>query len=186
MSFIAKHITHHDERLMYLTRLHSILIFRGLFWLVLLSGFGIYINWLILFKFAMLPSSNMPFIPAPYSLLIDIAAGLLPALLGVMIFLIYLFKVLGTEIALTNKRLIYKTGLFFVQSNEVDLTEVSEASVDNGWLGVPLGYGTLHLDCRFVGDFTIQTIKHPYAIIRQINKFHSGEGAAAEAPVIPK
>lgn len=180
MSFIAKHITHRDERLMYLTRLHSILLVRGFLWMVILVSLGIYINWLILYKFEMLPSASVPFIHAPYSQIIDMMAGLLPALTGVMIFLIYLFKVWGTEIALTNKRMIYKTGLLFVQSSEVELAEVSEASVDNGWLGVPLGYGTIHLDCRFVGDFTIQIVKHPYTLVRQINKFRSGE-----APVIP-
>jgi hypothetical protein len=175
MSFIAKHITHHDERLMYLTRLHSILIARGFFWMVALVALGIYINWLILFKFEMLPSAGMPFIHAPYSELIDILAGLFPALLGLMVFFIYLFKVWGTEIALTNKRMIYKTGLIFVQSDEVDISEISEASVDNGWFGVPLGYGTLHLDCRFVGDVTIQNIKNPYALVRQLNKLRSNE-----------
>ncbi|HAJ89750.1 MAG TPA: hypothetical protein DCM27_01860 [Rhodospirillaceae bacterium] len=180
MSFIAKHITHRDERLMYLTRLHSILLIRGFLWMGILVSLGIYINWLILYKFEMLPSASVPFIPAPYSQIIDMMAGLIPALTGIMIFLIYLFKVWGTEIALTNKRMIYKTGLLFVQSSEVELAEVSEASVDNGWLGVPLGYGTIHLDCRFVGDFTIQTVKHPYTLVRQINKFRSGE-----APVIP-
>lgn len=181
MSFIAKHITHRDERLMYLTRLHSILIVRGLFWLIFLGALGMYINWVILYQFGMLPSAAMPLFLQPYSMFIDIFAGLVPALIGVMIFLIYLFKVLGTEIALTNKRLIFKTGLFFVQSSEVELAEVSEAKVDNGWFGVLFGYGTINLDCRFVGDFMIPTIKHPYRILRQINKFRSGE-----EPAIPK
>lgn len=181
MSFIAKHITHRDERLMYLTRLHSILIVRGFLWMVALVSLGIYINWLILYKFEILPSANLPFIRAPYSELIDIAAGLFPALLGVMIFCIYLFKVWGTEIALTNKRMIYKTGFIFVQSSEVDLHEVSEASVDNGWFGVPLNYGTLHLDCRFVGDVTIQTIRNPYGMVRQINKLNSEKTPAVPA-----
>lgn len=175
MSFIAKHITHRDERLTYLTRLHSILIVRGFVWMVALVVLGIYINWLILYKFELLPSASLPYVRAPYSEFVDIVAGLFPALLGIMIFVIYLFKVWGTEIALTNKRMIYKTGLLFVQSNEVDLGEISEASVDNGLLGVPLGYGTLHLDCRFVGDVTIQNVRNPYKMVRQINKLKSGE-----------
>lgn len=183
MSFIAKHITHRDERLMYLTRLHWILILRGGFWLAFFGGIGVYINWLVLYKFNILPSANLPFIPSPYSFLIDISAGLFPFLIGLTIFLVYLFKVLGTEIALTNKRLIYKTGLIFVQSSEVELAEVSEAKVNNGWFGVILGYGTINLDCRFVGDFAIPTIKNPYKILRQINKFRSnGDGITPDTP----
>lgn len=175
MSFIAKHITHHDERLLYLTRLNWIIVMKGVFWLALLGGAGLYINWLILYKFAYLPSASMPFMPYPFSALINMAAGLIPALTGLMIFFVYLFKFMGTEIALTNKRLIYKTGLIFIHSSEVEIAEVSEATVDNGWLGVLLGYGTIHFDCRFVGDFTIQTVNNPYRIIRQMHKLRSGE-----------
>lgn len=175
MSFIAKHITHHDERLIYLARLHWIYLVKGLTWLIILGGFGIYLNWQILFKFGELPSDTTPFIPYPYSILADLAPGLIPILLGLMLFLVYLFKWLGTEIALTNKRLIFKTGLFFVQSSEVELSEVSEAKVDNGWFGIFLGYGNINLDCRFVGDFIIPTISNPYKIIRQMNKLRSSE-----------
>lgn len=178
MSFIAKHITHHDERLLYLTRLNWIVVMKGFFWLALLGGFGILINWLILYKFGLQPSSNIPELPYPYSAIMDLTAGLVPALLGLVVFLVYVFRFMGTEIALTNKRLIYKTGLFFVHSSEVEIAEVSEAKVDNGWLGVLLGYGTIHFDCRFVGDFSITTINNPYRIIRQMNKLRSGEQQA--------
>jgi len=174
MSFIAKHITHQNERLLYLTRLNWVILLSGFFWVVLLGALGVFINWLILYKFNVLPSSTVPNLPYPYSMVMDIAAGLFPALMGLIIFLVYLFKFMGTEIALTDKRLIFKTGLFFVQSSEVEIAEISEATVDNGWFGVIFGYGTIHFDCRFVGDFTIYTVNNPYRIIRQINKLKSG------------
>lgn len=182
MSFIAKHITHHDERLLYITRLNWIIVAIGTFWLFVWGSIGVFINWLILYKFDVLPSATLPNIQPPYSTLLDITAGLLPALLGLLIFLVYLFKFMGTEVALTNKRLITKTGLFFVQSSEVEITEISEAKVDNGWLGVLLGYGTIYFDCRFVGDFSINMINNPYRIIRQIHKLRSGEVSAESVP----
>ena len=175
MSFIAKHITHHDERLIYLARLHWIYLFKGLSWIIILGGLGVYLNWQILFRLGTLPSDSTPFIPYPYSMLADLAPGLIPIVLGIMLFLVYLFKLLGPEIALTNKRIIFKTGVFFVQSSEVEISEISEAKVDNGWLGIFLGYGSIHFDCRFVGDFNIPTISQPYKIIRQMNKLRSGE-----------
>lgn len=183
MSFIAKHITHHDERLIYLTRPHWIMLLRGFFWFIALGALGGYINWLILFKFELTPSASLPFIPYPFSSLIDLTAGLVPILMGLMIFLTYLFKFLGTEIALTNKRLIYKTGLIFVQSSEVEIAEVSEARVDNGWFGVMFGYGTVTFDCRFVGDFTVSLIRNPYKVIRQMNKLR---GIGVESPIVAK
>ncbi len=182
MSFIAKHITHHDERLIYLARLHWIYIVKGIWWLILLGGFGIFINWLVLFKLAVLPSSNMPFLSPAQAVLFDLVPGLIPAITGIIIFLVYLFKVLGTEIALTNKRLIFKTGLMFVQSTEVELAEVSECSVDNGFFGAFVGYGSIHLDCRFVGDFNLPVIKEPYQMLRQINKLRIGH----EGDTLPK
>ena len=72
MSFIAKHITHHDERLIYLARLHWIYIVKGIWWLILLGGFGIFINWLVLFKLAVLPSANMPFLSPAQAVLFDL------------------------------------------------------------------------------------------------------------------
>jgi len=173
MSFIAKHITHHNERLIYLARLHWIYLVKGFFWILLLGAIGIFINWQVLFNFGELPSDATQFIPYPYSIMMDLAPGLVPIIVGMMLFLVYLFKWLGTEIALTDKRLIFKTGLFFVQTSEVELAEIAEAKVNNGWFGVLLGYGNIHLDCRFVGDFEIPIMKDPYKIIRQMNKLRS-------------
>ena len=175
MSFIAKHITRHDERLIYIARLHWIYLVKGIFWLLLLSVFGAYLNWQVLLHTETLPSQSMPFIPYPFSILVDFIFGLVPTTVGIMIFLINLFKFMGTEIAITNKRLIYKTGLFFVQSGEVELSEVMEAKVDNGLLGIVLGYGKIHLDCRFVGDFELPYISSPYKLLRQMNKLKAIE-----------
>lgn len=170
MSFIAKHITHHDERLIYVARLHWIYLVKGFFWLISLGALGGLLNWQVLLHANTLPSESMPFIPYPFSMLADFAFGLVPAIIGLMIFLIYVFKMMGTEVALTSKRLIYKTGLFFVQSSEVEISELMEEKVDHGILGAALGYGSIHLDCRFVGDFNIPVISNPYRLLRQINK----------------
>ncbi len=179
MSFIAKHITHHDERLIYLARLHWIYLVKGISWFITLGVFGAYINWKYLVYVDVLPSQTLKFLPAYLSFLADFAVGLTPAIIGLIIFLIYMAKMLGTEIALTNRRLIYKTGLFFIQSSEVELSEVMEAKVDNGLFGAILGYGILRLDCRFVGDFELPYIRKPYNLLRQINKLHSEAEAAA-------
>ncbi len=181
MSFIAKHITHHDERLIYIARLHWIYLVKGIFWFALLGGIGIYLNWKFLLYVDVLPSETMKFIPYPLSILTDFSVGLIPVLTGLTIFLVYIFKMMGTEIALTNKRLIYKTGLFFVQSGEVELSEVMESKVNNGMLGILFGYGSIHLDCRFVGDFDLPYIRNPYNLLRQMNKIHGN----AEKPAIP-
>ena len=174
MSFIAKYITHHDERLVYIARLHWIYLVKGAFWFLVLGGIGVYLNWQVFLHARELPSETLNFLPVPLALLSDFALGLIPLVTGFLIMLVYLFKLMGTEIALTNKRLIFKTGLIFVQSREVELSEISEVRIDNGWFGAVLGYGVLHLDCRFVGDFALPVVKNPYNLLRQINKLRTG------------
>lgn len=188
MSFIAKYITHHDERLVYIARLHWIYLVKGLVWFSILGGLGVYLNWQVFLHARELPSETLDFLPVPLALLSDFALGLIPLVTGFLIMLVYLFKLMGTEIALTNKRLIFKTGMFFVQSREVELSEISEVRIDNGWLGAVLGYGVLHLDCRFVGDFALPVVKNPYNLLRQINKLRAGhsDGATLDAIGLPQ
>jgi hypothetical protein len=173
MSFIAKHITHHDERLIYIARLHWVYLVKGFSWFFILACAGALLNWAFLLYTPSLPSQNEFFRHYSWGLLMDFVIGLIPLITGALIFLIYVFKMMGTEIALTNKRLIYKTGVIFVQSSEVEMSEVMEENVDNGLLGAFIGYGRIHLDCRFVGDFDLPTISHPYNLLRQMNKLRT-------------
>lgn len=184
MSFIAKYITHHDERLVYIARLHWIYLVKGLFWFLLLGGVGVYLNWQVFLHARELPSETLDFLPVPLALLSDFALALIPLVTGFLIMLVYLFKLMGTEIALTNKRLIFKTGLVFVQSREVELSEISEVRIDNGWFGAMLDYGVLNLDCRFVGDIALPVVKNPYNLLRHINKLRAGESEAPLAAIL--
>ncbi|MCB9990427.1 MAG: PH domain-containing protein [Rhodospirillales bacterium] len=89
--------------------------------------------------------------------------------LGVMIFVIHLLKVIATEIALTDQRLIYKTGLIFVDVKEIDLAEIRSETVHHGLLGRFLRYGEVHLDSRFVGDIYLPAMVKPYILLKDIH-----------------
>lgn len=185
MSFIAKYITHRDETLVYLARLHWIYLIKGIMWFTCLSFAGIYLNWQFLVYVDELPSKTAVFLPPLLAHLLDYMVGLIPVLTGLLILLIYIFKMIGTEVALTNKRLIYKTGVFLVQSHEVEIAEISEIRVDNGLLGTLLNYGSMALDCRFVGDFALPVMNRPYNLLRQINKLRGLHQAQHNPEIIP-
>ena len=78
-------------------------------------------------------------------------------------------KYLSSEIALTDRRLIEKRGLFFVKVRDFDVLEISGASVDTGLLGKFLGYGYVHLDCRFIDDASLDAIPSPHKVINALD-----------------
>jgi hypothetical protein len=77
--------------------------------------------------------------------------------IGGFILLFNVLKVIATEVGLTNRRIIYKSGLIFVKVRETDLEEIRGESLDLGNFGRMLNYGAINLDCRFIGD-----VKLPY------------------------
>lgn len=89
---------------------------------------------------------------------------------GVFVSLFYFIKWIATEIALTSKRLIYKSGLIFVDVKEADLEEIKGADVDNGMLGIFLNYGYLFFDARFIANVDIPAVSHPYEFVKAMNK----------------
>lgn len=66
--------------------------------------------------------------------------------IGVVMFLRDWIRIGATEIALTNQRLIYKTGLAARHTREVELTSVESVAVDQNLMGrlFGAGYVTVH------------------------------------------
>jgi uncharacterized membrane protein YdbT with pleckstrin-like domain len=71
-----------------------------------------------------------------------IAAGCL-LLVAVMSFIHRWFHRLGTEIVVTDKRVIHKTGWISRRTEEINITKVETVEVFQGILGRILGYGTV-------------------------------------------
>lgn len=97
---------------------------------------------------------------------------------GAIIFFVYFFKYISTEILLTDKRILYKTGLVAVKAEELELQEVKEEKVNHGLFGYLLNYGAIHLDCRFVKDLDLPVVGHPIRLMKAIYK----ERALLHAP----
>lgn len=172
MSFIAKHIVGRNERVMYVTRLHWIYTLKGLCWFFVFTALAVPAFW-----YGLLYSDPAAEFDSPYNFLPSwllrwqwAVPGVLLLSTGVMVFLVYLFRKMFTEIALTSQRLIYKTGLMFTHVEEAVLNEISAESVYHGMLGRLFDYGRIHLDMRFVEDLTLPAIPRPYRFLRAVHK----------------
>lgn len=170
MGTFIRHIIGTDERLILLARLHWIYLLAGTFWMLALLGMGIGLDGLLWTYFgASIPGSGRYvlgiFSLGPSTPLLTILFGGC----GVMIFALHAIKMLATEIALTNNRLIYKTGLIFVEVEEIDIVEIRAEHVHHGLLGRILGYGKIKLDSRFVGDIWLPSVRKPYRLIKAMH-----------------
>ncbi len=65
------------------------------------------------------------------------------ALIGVVLFVPAWLQRLGTEIAVTDRRVIYKTGLIRRRTTEINMDKVESVDVDQSIMGRLFGYGSV-------------------------------------------
>jgi uncharacterized membrane protein YdbT with pleckstrin-like domain len=72
------------------------------------------------------------------------ASGLLICLAALNAFMIW-FKRVTTELAVTERRIIYKTGFIARSTAEMNVNRVEAVEVEQGILGRLLNFGTVHI-----------------------------------------
>jgi small-conductance mechanosensitive channel len=73
-----------------------------------------------------------------------------------------------TEIAVTNRRVIYKKGLIRRQTNEMNMDKVESVQVEQSILGRMLDYGTVTILGTGEGFETLRTIASPIELRNSI------------------
>lgn len=165
MAFLHR-VLSENETLLAIARVHWIHLVKGVLWvLVPLLFWNVLTVLLAGYVYPLLPAAMAD---AVHMLFYFLFAAFL--IMGMVMFALSAIHFLVTEMGLTTKRVIYKTGWAFVQVKEVDLEEIKAADVDTGWLGRFLNYGYLILDSRFVGALNLASISYPYVFLRQLNK----------------
>lgn len=169
MAYIRK-VLAKDEKMIGIARLHWIYVFKGLFWFLVLAGAGWFLDAAVSKAvLAISASTGAKFIPAA---LMTVSNGAMYFMMvgGFMIFFLFVLKVLVTEVGLTSRRVIEKTGLIFVKVRQVDIEEIRGENLDLGHLGRVLGYGYVFLDCRFIGDVRLPAIENPERFLRALHQ----------------
>jgi len=77
-------------------------------------------------------------------------------------------RVRYTELGVTNKRVIYKTGIISRKSEEMKLASIETVEIDQSVIGRMLGYGTVKVTGRGTSDVVFRTVDDPMAVKRAI------------------
>jgi len=95
-------------------------------------------------------------------------AGIAVLVLSAIILLQGIIRKNSTEVAVTNKRVLIKTGLASRRSIEVLLTKVESIGVEESMSGRMLGYGTVIVRGTGGTNETFDRISHPDELRRQV------------------
>jgi uncharacterized membrane protein YdbT with pleckstrin-like domain len=90
------------------------------------------------------------------------------ALVAVVLLIQQWFQWWVTEIAVTNRRIIYKKGLIRRQTNEMNMDKVESVQIDQSILGRMLDYGNVTILGTGEGFETLRTIASPIELRNSI------------------
>ena len=90
------------------------------------------------------------------------------ALVAVVLLIQQWFQWWVTEIAVTNRRIIYKTSLVRRQTNEMNMDKVESVKIDQSILGRMLDYGNVMMLGTGEGFETLRTIASPIELRNSI------------------
>ena len=77
-------------------------------------------------------------------------------------------RVRHIEQGVTNKRVIFKTGIISRKSEEMKLASIETVEIDQGVLGRILGYGSVKVTGRGTSDVLFRLVDDPMAVNRAI------------------
>lgn len=88
--------------------------------------------------------------------------------LGVVLFFMMMIRKWTTEIAITNRRVVYKRGWIARKTDELSLSRIEEVNLEQGVLGRMFGYGKVKLGGVGVGEIDLPDIDEPVEFRRAI------------------
>jgi uncharacterized membrane protein YdbT with pleckstrin-like domain len=141
MSYVQS-VLQPDERVKYITHIH---------WMIFLPSIGLFIL-AVLFYLLALNTSFFPFWAG-------IAGFLL--ILGVIAMLSAWFRRATTEIAITDRRIIYKRGFISRRTIEMEMDKVESVDVDQSVMGRILDFGDIIIRGVGVGMEPLKKIGSP-------------------------
>ena len=121
------------EEIAYRSGLHWIVLLRSMFVAALLGLLGV----------VMLVESSQ--VNDAQTRQVVSALGVVAIVIGAIYLLAAMIRRSGAEFAVTNKRVIFKTGVMRRSSEELFLNKVESITVNEGMLGRALNYGTINV-----------------------------------------
>jgi uncharacterized membrane protein YdbT with pleckstrin-like domain len=142
MSYVQS-VLQPDERVKYITDIH---------WMIFIPGIGLLVLAALFFLLALSTTSAFAFWAVVAAILFIMAAGLL---------LSAWFQRITTEIAVTDRRIIYKRGFISRRTIEMEMDKVESVDVDQSVMGRILNYGDIIIRGVGVGIEPLKNIEAP-------------------------
>jgi uncharacterized membrane protein YdbT with pleckstrin-like domain len=167
LSYVEKHLIP-GESVQYETKLHWIVMLGHATIAVLLGllAIGVPVAWA--FLGAKTKGSTVPQAVFVFALLCFLVGGAL--------FLVGLLKRNFTEMAVTSKRVIVKTGIFDRRTIEILLSRIESVAVEEPAWGRLFGYGTVIVRGTGGTPETFERIYHPLEFREQVQRQIAGWG----------
>ena len=171
MSYVDKNLIP-GESALYRTGLHWIVLVWPMFWALSFGVLGL----------AFLVISVSVRVNPPGSAAI---AGLVLLGLGATAAIIGFLRRAATEMAVTNKRVVVKTGVLSRRTYEILLSKIESIHVEEGLLGRMLGYGSVVVRGTGGTPEPFRQIAHPLELRRQVHhqiELYEGSTHSSLAP----
>lgn len=89
--------------------------------------------------------------------------------ISAMLLLYAWLKIRSTEMGITNKRVIRKSGVIMRNTDEIRLSKVESVSVKQGFLGRIFGYGDVIISGSGGNDAVMKGVRDPLAFRRAVD-----------------
>ena len=93
-------------------------------------------------------------------------------LIGIYLFLKRIIEEMTTEIAVTNKRFVYKKGFIRRQTTEFTTDRIEGVNFSHGIIGRLFGFGILHIRGSGIGEVDLPPIAAPLEFRRALIEAH--------------
>ena len=166
MSYVEKHLIS-GETVQYQTKLHWVVMLGHV---AIAAVFELLAITILVASFSR--SEGAKAMPSRGSMIVGAMACFL---VGAALFCIGLLKRSVTEMAVTNKRVIVKTGLADRRTNEILLSRIESVVVDEPAMGRILGYGTVIVRGTGGTPEVFEKIYQPLEFREQVQRQIAGE-----------
>ena len=167
MSYVEKHLIP-GEAIQYQTKLHWIVMLGHL---AIAAVFELLAITLLVASFSRPVGAKAKTMPSHGAVYV---AAFICFLVGAALFCIGLLKRSVTEMAVTNKRVIVKTGIAERRTTEILLSRIESVVVDEPAIGRILGYGTVIVRGTGGTPEIFEKIQHPLKFREQVQSQIAG------------
>ncbi|MEQ8557367.1 MAG: PH domain-containing protein [Henriciella sp.] len=91
-------------------------------------------------------------------------------IIGIIYFIYEMLRLKTTEFAVTNRRIVMKKGILSAHVDQLSLSSIEGADLDQGIIGRLFGFGRLEIEGRGEGEILFPPMAKPGQFLRAANK----------------